>query len=774
MGRNLFTYLFAVLCCIALPVAVKADNGSVFTIFDASKGLADNSAQVIKCTKTGRMVIATIGKLNFYDGAAFTHIDPTDDDTFPLPKYTGHYRLAFDRHHHLWVKNKRLVTCVDLMTERFVSDVQAEIKKIGMEKPVDDLFSDNNSNLWFLSGNQLYCIELEKTIPVGQQSELHDVDVYDHRIQLQFFANGVVSAFDLESGRHLYDAASYQEEDTLRHTESSVTFSSDSLFYQIRNGSKDATLWCFDVVHRQWRKLMHTPYHLNNMALLDNNLYIASEYGYWIYDTQTGATTHVETLQLDGGRPLQTDVNAIAFDRQGGMWLGTEKRAVLYSRPYASPFHVYTFDEAPAKRLLSLINASKPKDEQLPRHVNCRIKDSRGWVWSGSYTDLRLLKSNKEEYVFTCKDGLLNEMIHSIIEDDNHDIWASTSFGISHVFIRNNNVWKIVSYYGHDGIPEESFVKGQAIKLADGTIVMQSLDHIVTFNPAQFHYQQTDSMILYPKLVKLEVNGRDIQPGTKVDDRVILDCAITRAREVAVNYNQNSLTLVFSGLNYFRPLQTYYRVRVKGIYNEWRVLSHANSNGLVDAKGLLHLHLVGIRPGKYAVELQASTTPDVWLQKPFVWTIRVEQPWWRSTGVYLLLGLVLLLIAAGNVYYFNRNTRLRMRYLNDEKETMKLVRSFVRRCHSLMELEAQAGADKQKEENNADELLKGSGISKEFANIVETIMPLVLHESSHQHLTLHDLADKAHIDFTHFCRLISENIYKSPQSLAAYLQHRIS
>ena len=32
-----------------------------FYVFDASNGMAANSAQTIKCTKTGRMVITTIG-----------------------------------------------------------------------------------------------------------------------------------------------------------------------------------------------------------------------------------------------------------------------------------------------------------------------------------------------------------------------------------------------------------------------------------------------------------------------------------------------------------------------------------------------------------------------------------------------------------------------------------------------------------------------------------------------------------------------------------------
>ena len=89
--------------CLLMPATVHAlgDAERVFYSYDASDGLADNSAQSILCTKTGRMLISTIGHINFYDGDTFVHIDPEEENVFPLPKYKGHYHLYFDKHHHL-------------------------------------------------------------------------------------------------------------------------------------------------------------------------------------------------------------------------------------------------------------------------------------------------------------------------------------------------------------------------------------------------------------------------------------------------------------------------------------------------------------------------------------------------------------------------------------------------------------------------------------------------------------------------------------------------
>ena len=164
--RSLATVLLLLVCSILHAERMER----VFFSYNASHGLADNSAQTIKCTKTGRMVITTIGHVNFYDGANFVHIDPTAEDDFPLPKYFGHYHIYFDKHHHLWVKDKRKVTCVDLMKERFISNVDSVIKQMGMKDVVEDMFGDGENAMWFMLNGNLYCPERKIVVPVGQKA----------------------------------------------------------------------------------------------------------------------------------------------------------------------------------------------------------------------------------------------------------------------------------------------------------------------------------------------------------------------------------------------------------------------------------------------------------------------------------------------------------------------------------------------------------------------------------------------------------------------------
>ena len=201
---------------------------------------------------------------------------------------------------------------------------------------------------------------------------------------------------------------------------------------------------------------------------------------------------------------------------------------------------------------------------------------------------------------------------------------------------------RVVSFNDKDNIPTNSFVNGYAMKLEDGSIIMQALDYMVKFNPKDFHTTKKTDIKLYPKLIRLMVNGQTIQPGMEVDGKLILDRAITRAKEFSVNYDQNTISLLFSGLNYFRPAQTYYRIRVKGFHNDWEVYSLHDGTGRVDSQGMLLYPIIGIPPGKYEIEVQASMTPDNWQVEPYVWKLSVDEPWWRMTIVYVTLGGLLL------------------------------------------------------------------------------------------------------------------------------------
>ena len=238
-----------------------------------------------------------------------------------------------------------------------------------------------------------------------------------------------------------------------------------------------------------------------------------------------------------------------------------------------------------------------------------------------------------------------------------HNIWVGTSYGVSCLLFKDDQLRYVNSYSQWDNVPNESFVNGKALRLPDGTITMQMLDHVIEFNPDKMGtIAEGVSYDIHPKLIRVMVNGNNLHTGEELDGKVILDKAIPRTSEINLNYNQNSITLTFSALNYFRPQQTYYRVRINGLDNTWRVLTNYNSGGLVDSRGMLHLPMVALKPGSYTVEVQCSMIPDVWESEPYEWVVNVNEPWWRTKGVTWIYMLLFIVLLGVNTYYYMRTT----------------------------------------------------------------------------------------------------------------------
>lgn len=742
-----------------------------FYVYNATNGLADNSAQTILCTLSGRLVITTMGQINFYDGNRFTYIDPSTENIYPLSKYRGNYHIYFDRSRHLWLKDTHSVTCVDLITERFADSVEDVFREFGCDTDVADLFVDRTNVVWLLTEKGLFNVETKQNWPVRSDMNLQDLEVWEEKYLLLFYENGLLEMTDMEMGKRVYWGKAYGKDDEAHYGSSSVTHIVDKTLFQIRNGYNQGILMSFDLENHEWKTLIKTPYYLSNLAEHDSVLYIPSAYGYWTYDLSTEKVDHVQELTMASGGKLLTDINAMVFDQQGGMWVGTEKRGLLYSRPISAPFKVYDWENLRALELATMMESlPEPQTRYRNKAVNCVFRDSRGWDWVGTSSGLQLYRSSSDRLpvVYTRNDGLLNNVIHTIIEDGMHNIWVGTSYGISCLLIRDGNLRYINSYNQWDNVPSESFVNGKALRLNDGSITMQMLDHVIEFNPDKM-VTVTEGVTydITPKLIRLMVNGNNLLTGDELDGNVILDKAIPRMKEINLNYNQNSVTLTFSSMNYFRPVQTYYRVRIKGLDETWRVLARYNSGGLVDSRGLLHLPMVALKPGSYVVEVQASMIPDRWDMEAYQWVINVNEPWWRTTGVLLLFVLLLLILLGINTYYYMKNVGMRANRNAQERGVVRQIRRFAEHCSR----QDSVVLEPVPEEYKGMETSSQNVLTPEFISTMEKLLPIVL-EKDDEKLTMRELCAEAKMDLPSFYQLILGNIYKSPRPMAKTLMLR--
>ena len=758
---TIYLFIFALLFSTS---AHAIDEERVFTIMNASNGLADNRTQLIVCTKTGRMIIATAGNLNFYDGSSFTFIAAHHENRMQLPAYRGNPNLHFDHYHHLWLKDANYVTCVDMLMEKFVSNPDSVLKKLGCKAPVLDLFTDNTGDLWYVTENGLHDVDSAKTYQLLRDRHPHCVDVYQDNV-LIFYDNGEAFALNRMKGNIVHNNRAYEWEESQKYASSTVIRQYKDSYFVIKSGPDASILLRLDLKTFQWTKIIEVPYHLNNMALKDTKLYIASSHGYWIYDIDQNTSTHIEQLKLTNGRQLETECNTIMLDKQGGLWIGTDKRGVLYAPLQPSPFRVYSWDDPKAVEYSNMMgHLTQNIAEFNGKQANCMYDDSRKYTWFGTINGLYMFREPKSEpIVFNRSNGLLSDVIHSIVEDKEHNIWVSTSCGISCIIFDKGKPVFVNSFNSHDNVPDEAFLNAKAMCLEDSTIIMQSIDHVVEFNPNRLKIVNEKKLFgLYPKLIRLLVNGSFVKPGEEVDGNVIIDRSITRAWDISLNANQNSISMTFSALNYYRPLQTFYRVKVSGLNDEgWKVYSYFNGTGFVDSHGMLHLPLINLKPGDYEVQVQASMFPDLWDDSvEYKWVVHVNQPWWQATGVYMLIVLVILVLLVMNLIVFSKNTRMRARRNTEEGDIIRRITSFVVKCDAYREETLAPTSD---ELFSADFDQNGK-LSSDFIALMLKLSPYVRERKNKT--TMKELSNIGGIDIVKLYSILTSNLYKSPRELA--------
>lgn len=687
IAENNYKYYILIIYILLIPVMrVNAESTSLrYRVFNAADGMDEISVQTITCTYSGRMIFTTLGMVSFYDGKTFLKVKGSTDNLYFLPKYTGNYHLYFDKHHHLWLKNTHTLGCVDMMLEKSVTNIEQLFREMGINYRVEDLFSDSNNDLWLLSGNMLYGYDDKVKIPINPKRNLQDVAQLGEQVFL-LYNDGRVWCYDVGMQRYLYSRSAYEDESL--YASSSVILPYRMGFFQIRNGKGGAVLKYFNVRTRCWNDLLETTYHLNNMVIHGGKLYVPCEFGYWEIDLKTWRKRHIDKFVMLENGSMVTDINVIAFDRQGGMWMGTEKRGALYARPYAYPFTSYDWESKKALQYGAMMyNLPPDGHEHYGPSARCVLHDSRGWTWIGTTQGVKLYRKDKGKALsFGGNDGLFNNVINAFVEDNQHRIWASTNYGITCFVIEHDSVVFVNSYASFDNIPTEPFVQGRAMKLSNGNIVMQQLDHVIEFNPATLKTLQVhQNFRLYPKLSMIYVNGERIEPGEKYNNRIIIDRATSRVNDIYIDHGQRNVVLFFSCLNYFRPVQSFYRLRIKGMIEKWHILSHGNTEDMVSADGTLRLPLEYLAPGNYQLEIQASMYPTIWNTKPKIINIHVMQPWWRTTGLYLALFVVLVVLIGIDIFLYTQLSLLSLRRNMKEDSLMSQLYDYIDKCESFSE-----------------------------------------------------------------------------------------
>lgn len=725
--KTLLPFLWIILWSIQTTYAVSIGN-PVFTPINVSHGLSDNQIRYILQLPDGRMVFTTSGNVNMYDGAHFTYLHRSPAHTYSLSEYKGFYHIYLDGDSLLWIKDTNKLMCVDLQQEHYISPLDDFFRQKGVHEKILDFFIDNAQRMWLLTPKGLLCRNTSLLFDTSaNQGMLQDLTTTSNCLYL-FYSTGSVVCYNLHSTQRKYESGAYSNHQQECFNATSLVLSEKNYFYQLRNGSKGG-FFRFDHQKKEWSTLLETDYWLNTLIITPQEVaYISCRQGLWIINLKSGEKQYLPTLQTINGHTLCTELSTIFYDRQGGLWIGTLNRGLLYHHPLRYKFtHIgrSSFPNAALKdisvqafyedhkqnvylrsqtdcyqyhrqkdspHLLSPVPLSSlspvvrqslfPSDKSLifKGHTYTALcTDSRGWTWAGTSDGLVLFNATHPSgKIFHTEDGLCNNFIHALIEDKRGHIWATTSSGISQIQIHpNTKKVQFINFNALDGTLAGEYMNEAVYELTDGTLLFGGVDG---FNVLPSNKQTTPTLPYKPVFTALYLYGEIVKTGKEYNKRIILKQATPYIKELQLSHNQNFITFEFSALNYLNQARTYYRYQLEGLDKQWQERA-------AESDGILKIAYTNLPPGKYTLKVKASNDGRQWTNDIRKLHLTIQAPWWKTTTAYLIYTLCVVSIFGGGTYLYLYMAKERLKRRHKEEILLLRIRNLIEQCNRYKEEE---------------------------------------------------------------------------------------
>lgn len=734
----------------------------VFTPLDVSHGLSDNQIRYISQLPDGRLVFTTSGNLNIYNGSGFTYIHRTARHVYPLAGYDGHYRVYRQGDSLLWVKDTHKLMCVNLRREAYVEGIDAYLKHRGAPLPFDDLFMDSAGRLWLLSAGKLWQDGRVVCEPATDKGSLQDLEGDGDNLYL-FYATGEVACHDPATGRERYCKAAYGANEQGVFGRTSLVVRAGHDFCQLRNGTKGG-FWMFDTRRCLWRKMLETNYALNTVVVRAGSAYISCATGLWIVNIGSGEKRYLPALKTVAGNVIDTEISTVFYDRQGGLWLGTLNRGLLYYHPAryrlslvgrsffpvasTKDIMVQAFAQDEAGRMYVKCNQGvyhyHPADnkanvltpvpeELLPAPVRHALNrrpptvyegheytalhtDARGRTWAGTGDGLMLFEPGADApRVFYAEDGLVNNFVHALLEDRRGSLWVTTSHGISQVQAdAETSRVNFVNFNTYDGTLSGEYADHAVFEAADGTLFMGGINGFNTIRPEQV---RADAVPFRPVFTNLYLQGSEVRVGREYGGRVIMPVAAPYTKTLELLHNQNFLTLEFSAVNYLNPSKTRYRYRLTGIDDQPRE-AHA------EAGGMLRVAYTNLPHGTYTFTITATASGSEWSGEETEISITISAPWWQTTVAYVLYVLCGVCVVALAVWLYVRHTRRTLERRHREEVLLFRIRSLIDQ-NKLLEEEKMISARKPEVAGTEPAVLKAEALGTADSEFLARAIELV-------------------------------------------------
>lgn len=344
------------------------------------------------------------------------------------------------------------------------------------------------------------------------------------------------------------------------------------------------------------------------------------------YDPKTGNFFHNKYVPNDPASLSNNNIWSITEDRAGNLWIGTGGGGISILDQNSGKFTQILHDPADPASLGDT-------------DIFSMYEDEKGSMWIGTFGS-GLDKYEPETGLFThyrVSDGLPNNVIYGILEDQLGNLWLSTNLGLSQFDPDEEN---FKNFDASDGLQSNEFNVGAYLIDHEGMMFFGGINGLSAFYPENIQNTTYKPPVIFTGLMQ---NGEDI----------LEDKSVENIDEVVLNWTNNNLEFEFVALNFTHSEKSQYAYKLVGFDDDWNFIG-TSRNG----------RYTNLPAGSYLLQINATNSDGIWNEDGALLEVRVVPPFWET---WWFIGLVTLIIMGSVIGGY----RLRIRSIETRSQELE-------------------------------------------------------------------------------------------------------
>jgi len=572
--------------------------------------------------------------------------------------------IVKDKLGNIWIGCRGGLYKKDFNSEviKLEADVDHPYAKL-LSNSVFDVFIDKNQGIWLgtISGGVNYADLNRKPFSHFSAKEKSS----------KFLNHNIVTCFSEDKNGNLYIGTegglnffNRKKEEFTSYVHDNVnpkSISKDAIKSMVYEKSGNLWIGCnlgglnyFNPETKAFKKFLHDPNNNNSLINDDVNcLVLDKKQNLWIA-TNAG----IDFLPYGEKKFQHIYKGSVEFlyqNKEGRLWAGIHGDGLYLFNPKTNAFERY-FEK--------FVNST----------VNSMLIDSKNNLWVGGNRGITYINtSDSSRYYYSTKNGLPTNLIMGILEDEQKNLWISTTSGLlkydDAVVYPDSLNYRTFSL--SEGIQSKQFYPFSYMKNSSNEMFFGGINGFNMFNPELIKENKTPPTLVF---TGLRIFNKTMQVGQEFEGKVVLTKPISETHQINLSYKLKVVTFDFIAIHYSNPKQNKYRYRLMPLEKDWNYTSAERSDATY----------TNLQGGKYTFMVEASNSDGFWSDSKLSLSVIVSPPIWQ-TWWFILITVLLLVIVIGSFYIYRIGSL--KRYSNAlEKDVFDRTQELNKQKETLQEL----------------------------------------------------------------------------------------